>query len=712
MVSTSEPQPGNTQRTLLLLGGCLFMLLCMACLGFIGVGGGIYAWIRYQEAEEAHIQETVAAIETANRAVLEAVGTLTPAVPPTAVPTHDQTLADVSQTPNPFETPAAVISFTLPVPAQISQHPIPPRAFVDLEQLYITDYPAHDYYETAVRLSGFTGPRSRTTPPVSYQLGDTHTFFNDMDTIEATLTAVTEHTYFWVENGLNLDAAEVAEAANRFENDYYGRLETLFGSLWSPGVDNDPRFSVLHVSHTAADELGYFRNEDEYLQELFNYSNEQEIIYLNMGELNIAHDLYYATLVHEVQHLIQWHVDPGESAWLNEGLSQLAEIYLGFADTADTIDYLEKPETRLNTWTYDDESVYAHYAGAYLFAVYLWEQLGETAVQELSRHPANGMAGVRAILQGYAPETTLEQFTANWAAANYLDNNGTNTNKFFFYEELDLHRPAFFKEAQSGQGLNLVESLDQFGVHYIDLNKLRGPVTVSFAGNTTVSMIDAPITNDNVFWYAPAVDEMNARLTAVFDLSRMAQATLTYAVWYDLEEDYDFAYVSLSTDSGQTWQTLRPEHGQRDQYGYGYNGRSAAEADAENEWLKESISLDDYVGQPVTIRFDVLTDSGITGQGFAIDNINVTGHQTATFTDGPEGWLAEGFVLTGGLLPQQWSVLLIEEGVEPKVTTLPLDTINQGQWLVEIGKGGGVLVIMPQTPFVNTAATYWLNVTQ
>ncbi|NJN54754.1 MAG: hypothetical protein HC804_08390 [Anaerolineae bacterium] len=428
-----------------------------------------------------------------------------------------------------------------------------------LQQLYTTNFPAHDYYESAVRLSGYSGPRTITAP--SYQIGDQHTFYNDTDDIEATLTAVTTHTYFWVEDGLNINTADIVAVANQFEDEYYEQLVHLFGPLWQPGVDNDLRFSVLHIRSSAEDELGFFRSEDEYPRALLPNSNEQEIIYMNMGELELGEDLYYATLVHEVQHLIQWNVDAGEAAWMNEGLSQLAEIYLGFDDTADTIDYLENPDTRLNSWAYEDDTVYAHYAAAYLFLVYVWEQLGETAVQELARHPANGMAGIYALLQGFAPDTSLEQFTANWAAANYLDHGSADEAALdgrYLYHSLNLRRPAIHQKAQ--QTIDIDEQLEQFGVHYIDLNDVRGPVTISFAGDTAVPLIDADLdqNSQDPFWYAPAVDEMNAHLTGVYDLSSVNQATLTYSIWYDLEEGYDYAYVSVSTDNGQTWQLLTP----------------------------------------------------------------------------------------------------------------------------------------------------------
>jgi immune inhibitor A len=343
--------------------------------------------------------------------------------------------------------------------------------------------------------------------------------------------------------------------------------------------------------------------------------------------------------------------------------------------------------------------------------IYLWEQLGEDAIRELSRHPANGMAAIYAILEGYLPDTSLAQFTADWAAANYLDD--PDAGPIYHYQNLNLRRPSLAEKANPNDELDITQELDQFAVDYIDLNDLRGETTITFAGNTNTPIIGAPPRSGEVIWYAPAVNDMNAQLTASFDLRNVDTATLKYAVWYDLEDEYDFAYVSISSDGGETWDLLMPSHHRSGEYGPAYNDRSVTRSDAVNGWLKESISLNPYVGHVVLIRFDVLTDSGVTGQGFAIDDISIPelGYET-TIDDGIDGWQAEGFVNIGWQLPQQWSVQLIEDGPTPKVTPLPLNELNQGQWIIDVGKGGGVLVIMPQTPFINEPATYWLHVEQ
>ena len=719
--TTTSPEPNNNRRVLYLLGGCLFIFLCLGC---FTVGAGYYLWVEYgdefltefgtatpERRDNDDDEEPTPENSGGGR---EGAVTPTAAVAELVSPTPESA-ATVTTTPaatTSVEATAVPQPIIANIPSEIDQRPLPARAEADLTLLYSSNYPSQDYFETAVRLGGENlGARTFATTP--HAVGDVEEFYNGSNRIDARLAAATEHVYFWVEEGLELDQNELETAINRLENEYYPQLVYLFGEVWTPGMDGDPHFSILHAKNGSGDELGRFNSEDQFPRTLYRYSNEQELVYLNMSELTLGEDLYYGTLVHEVQHLIQWYVDSSETVWLNEGLSQLAELYMGYDDTAPSIDYLEQPEIQLNTWNYEDESVYAHYAGAYLFSVYMWEQLGDAAIQELARHPANGMASVWAVLQGYLPDVSLEEFTARWAAANYLDD--ANAERPYYYQSLNLRQPyVATKLNQDEPTLDRLEELAQFGVHYIDLNDLRGETTITFAGDTAVDLIGTPPRSGEQMWYAPGIDDMDAQLTATFDLSAVQQATLRYVVWYELEEDYDYAYVSVSADGGQTWEILRPTHYDAfGGFGNSYNGRSAERNDAVDGWLKESISLNDYVGQTIQVRFEVLTDGGITERGFAIDDIVISelGYESDVEA-GPDGWQADGFVQTGWQIPQKWSVLLIEEGPNPIVTPLALNANNQAVWNIEISKAGAVLVIMPQTAFTSETATYWLSVEQ
>ena len=713
--STPQAPPNNNRRIWMIVGGCLLLLLCLCCLT-VGLGYFLYAeygdeiWSEFATATPQLDDEQ--SEETDNGLSSGREGIATPTIDISEQsPDPSENLATATPDPTGATAVSNSTSFSANIPAKVDQRLLPARAESDLVRLFSSTYPSHDYFETAVRLGNQNlGPR--TVAPPLYTVGDSKEFYNDTKQIEATLVVATEHVYFWVEKGLDLDTSDLNKAANRFETEFYPQLVRLFGEVWTPGIDGDPHFSVLHTFSGANDELGRFNSEDEFPKSLYRYSNEQELIYMNMDELSLGSNLYFGTLVHEVQHLIQWYIDPSETVWLNEGLSQLAELYVGFDDTAPSIDYLEQPDIRLNSWNYEDEAVYAHYAGAYLFSVYLWEQLGEAATQELVRHPANGMASVWAILQGYQPETTLEQFTAAWAAANYLDDE--NAARPYYYQSLNIRQPYISaKLEREAPTLDQLDELEQFGVHYIDLSDLRGDTTITFAGDTAVDLIGSPPPSGEQVWFAPGIDDMNAQLTAAFDLTQVSQATLNYSVWYELEEDYDYAYVSASADGGQTWEILLPTHYTAGEFGPAYNGRSANRNDAIDGWLKQSISLNSYVGQTIQVRFDLLTDGGISERGFAIDDIAIPELGYASDVEnGPDGWQANGFVQIGWQIPQKWSVLLIEEGPNPTVTTLPLNQSNQGQWTLPIGKEGGVLVIMPQTAFTNETATYWLSVEQ
>jgi hypothetical protein len=690
------------------------MFACICCICLVGtVGFAVYAddqgWLDTATPDTAAAVAITPTQPFIADGATKAAPTITPAPADGATPTSDAVGTTAVEetavsTPTP---PSAPLLTHLTIPKAIAQQPVPANGMADLTALYEANYPVQEYYETAVRMSN-RDVGSRTVSSPAYAIGDTQTFIADDEPLQAGLVYATEHIYFWMEDGLNLNKAEMVAAADRLENLYYPQLTTLFGNEWQPGIDGDPHFSIVHIEGDRdAGELGWFTDANEYPDSIFEGSNEQEMLYLVMSNLDTDEQLYDGTLVHEVQHLIQWHVDANETSWMNEGLSQLAEIYMGL-DTVETYDYLIAPETRLNAWD-NEVNVDAHYANAYLYALYIWEQLGDSAVQALSRHPANGLAGVRAVLAEFAPDRSIEQFTADWAAANYLD---SPTDGRYGYAAIDIDDVSTYQKIEDS-GFSDINEIDPFGVHYIEL-KVDGGATVSFVGDSVVPLIDNPPVRGQTFWYAPSVSNMNAVLQRPFNLSTLNSATLTFDAWYDLEEDWDFTYLSVSEDGGASWELLVPDKATPGEFGPGWNGRSADEREAINGWVNETVSLNSYVGKEIILRFDLLTDSAINGRGFAVDNFAIAelGYADDLETESvADGWEAAGFVQTGWQLPQQWSVQWTHDGV---VEVLSLNALNQGEWVLGEENGrfaDSVLIIMPQTPFVDQTAKYWLQVT-
>src|SRR5207237_3092571 len=125
--------------------------------------------------------------------------------------------------------------------------------------------------------------------------------------------------------GVRTDAQAIESMATVFENSIYPTDRALFGSEWTPGVDNDPHITVLFSPLRGAG--GSYSAADEYTKAVNPFSNEREMIYISTaGGWNGLE----STLAHEFQHMIHWHEHPNQDIWLNEGSSVLASALHGY----------------------------------------------------------------------------------------------------------------------------------------------------------------------------------------------------------------------------------------------------------------------------------------------------------------------------------------------------------------------------------------------
>ncbi len=623
--------------------------------------------------------------------------THTPTAIPTDTPTATATHTPTS-TPTPTATPRPTATpLTMIVPIEVGQAAVPVQAWADLEAFWAADLPAYDYMEITERYGLDAGARTVVVPPAAE--GETRTFLVDEDEIEATLVLATDNAYFWMGADVAYETAELERIADMLDTTWYPRLTDLFGTEWRPGVDGDPRFSILHFNGgDDLTDLGYFDSTHQYPADYDEYSNQQEMLFMNMSELTFGDDEYAGTLVHELQHLIQWNQDENEETWLDEGLSQLAEIANGL-ETAYTEDYLADSTVSLTGWQYEDEYVYQHYAASYLFMTYMWEQLGEDAIRALAAEPANGLLAVQRVLDRFAPGVSVRQFLDDWAAANLLD--GEVDDPRYGYDALWL--PAADPEAYVYDvPYGVVNTVAPFGVHYVDFS-VPGTYTLSFAADTQTAIMPVQPFEGTDMWVAPGFDNVDARLTRPLDLRDVGSATLEFAIWYDIEPDYDFGFVSVSADGGETWEALPVAYPYDDIFGDALNGQSLDNDNDGDGWINESIPLDQWVGQQILLRFELVTDWSDSYAGMAVDAIGIA-ELGGRLSD--DGWTAEGFVLAGNMLPQLWSLQWVQAGA---VRPLALDEFNRAQVMVDIPADGATLIIMPQTPLVTADATYWLE---
>ncbi|MCP4583404.1 MAG: hypothetical protein GY839_17485 [candidate division Zixibacteria bacterium] len=94
--------------------------------------------------------------------------------------------------------------------------------------------------------------------------------------------------------------------------------------------------------------------------------------------------------------------------------------------------------------------------------------------------------------------------------------------------------------------------------------------------------------------------------------------TLTFWTWYEIESDWDYAYVEVSTDGVAWWPlngNLSTDYDPNNHNeGYGITGNSGG-------WTLAKYYINDYVGQQVDIRFRYWTDSNTIEEGIYIDDI-------------------------------------------------------------------------------------------
>jgi len=143
------------------------------------------------------------------------------------------------------------------------------------------------------------------------------------------------------------------------------------------------------------------------------------------------------------------------------------------------------------------------------------------------------------------------------------------------------------------------------------------------------------------YYYSGAGDNLDNFMYKSFDLP--AGATLTAKVKYNIEVDWDYAYLVVSTDGGATWtsvetnlSTITDPNGQN--FGYGITGSSS------NDWVNLTANLP---AGNVLLGFRYWTDTNTGGFGFMADNIQITGFDL----DGAEtntGWTFDGFKVTNG----------------------------------------------------------------
>ena len=595
---------------------------------------------------------------------------------------------------------AGPVDSTTPGPADLSTptpEPLPnvlqaPKDTKRVKQF--ADAPDRDLFRLTKELVPGSGDIARTVigDATDYSVGRTDTFWlvdlTDVETYQSdfTLVLVSPHAYWYVEDGLEVSMSGIERSASRFEEDIYPAVTQVFGSEWSPGIDNDPRLNILNARLRGV--AGYFSSTDEYPVSVRPRSNQREIIYINALNVPPGGANYDQVLAHELQHAIHWNADASEDTWVNEGLAELSTS-IALNSSISIRQFLRGAPVSLVNWPTSSLGGIANYGVASLFMHFFTEHFGgRDDLRALLAQPEDSIAGIDAYLEELGYEENFEDVFRAWAAANILDTDIRDGDGILGYSDLDV------KAAISGSIRGFTEArseIPQYAVEYTELRSVSEPFTLSFQGETTTQLLPVDLGAAGC-WWSNSGDSIDSTLSHRVDLAAGLTAVLEYEVWYEIEEDWDYVYVEVSVDGGQNWRIIEtpetsPENPIGNGFGPGYTGASGG-------WVQESVDLSPFAGEDLWVRFQYVTDDAVNAAGacFRGLSIMIAGEADGITPEDP-GWVADGFVFTDNVVRQYFQVQLITTGDDPQVRQMPLDADNTGE-LTVLPPGDGKRLIV------------------
>ena len=628
-----------------------------------------------------------------------------------------------SATETPLVTPVVIRPETM----QTATSPDP--VSTTLEVLNQVSIPMNDLTKLSQRLAGKEITQVTQEPPTSPLLpGERRSFWvSNTDTnanfqVQASLRYITEHAYFWIQDGVDYKTGDLQLLADAFEKQIYPTNRAFFGSEWTPGVDGDPHIYILYTRGMGDNIAGYFSSVDVYPPSVHEYSNWHEMFLFNADSVSFSEEFTFGVLAHEFQHMIHWYRDRNEDTWLNEGFSDLAMLLNHYEIGGHDFLYAQNPDLQLNDWPTDHNTTMPHYGAAFLFMTYFLDRFGENATKDLVAETDNGLNSIDLLLEKLGKNDPLtgkaiqaDDVFMDWAVTNYLLDDEIGDGRFTYHNYSNV--PEFSPTEKIHQCTEDVQTRDvhQYGVDYIQI-RCQENTTLHFEGSVQVGVLPSdPHSGDYAFWSNKS-DESDMTLTRTFDFTDYnGELNLTYWTWYDVEKDFDYAYLEASTD-GENWQILFTPSGTGEDptgnnFGWAYNGLSGTSSEDVNDarWIQESVDLSQYAGQEVQLRFEYVTDAAVNGEGFMVDDIAIPQmNYFADFEVDDGGWEAAGFVRIQNVLAQTFRLAMISIGAETKVEYLTLspDVSLELPLLFDEGVREVILVVSGTTRFTRQPAAY------
>lgn len=378
--------------------------------------------------------------------------------------------------------------------------------------------------------------------------------------------------------------------------------------------------------------------------------------------------LYEGTFAHEWQHLLHYYTDPNETTWLNEGLSDVAQTLVGYVDPRLTIDQIghdshiicyqgwgtvltpANPNPRdcngaqnsLNLWDEGPAAgVLADYGHAFQLLLYLYDHFGQDILTRLHTDgdrqgiasldaalDAEGVADPYAVLHDFQASTLLDRVVDTWFGIVLGEQKGKVTSASV-NSLVNLDNPRSYEQpgaAPNGADYVLLRKADGTPLKGKDLRSLTfdGARTLPPQPLAWTVVDDDPDRPGNpVLWSGdgPWVDAF-----AVAEVTVPASdPTLRFVAKYGAEQDFDYWFVYVSTDGGESYTNVTDTAIDNPRVSESSIGLGPGISGTTDGFEEHAFDLSAYAGQTVLLGLRYVSDPLVFEGGLLVDDITVGG---------------------------------------------------------------------------------------
>lgn len=286
-----------------------------------------------------------------------------------------------------------------------------------------------------------------------------HTFNfagNSWEQTSAKLVGCGKNVLIYLEEGSKVERFEPEKLISEFDKQIYAQTTRFFGQEKRPGIDNDDRITILlmdikdNFEQSGTYTSGYFNRSDCYRPDEISAdinlkSNQREMLYIDIHPSEANGAEFFATIAHELQHLIHFHHDPEEYDWVDEGCAQINTYLCGYGHPRQIKAFQKSPDNSLLAWS--PLQMVANYGQTYMWNYYLMQRFlpddtsRETFFKSLVTDKETGMASFNQQLKRFG--VTFNEVFLDFCIANFVNRPRINPAIFGYGKDFaDFSLPA------------------------------------------------------------------------------------------------------------------------------------------------------------------------------------------------------------------------------------------------------------------------------